>query len=242
MKTKKVVQVFLLGTMIMFLGLLFGGRPGLLIGLVLSLLIFWLSIQDEVLFLIQNNPHRLIKGQDFFGFSQEVQATLYLIETQDAFICSGPGWGSPTGWIAVSERLAKQLKKEELRALLHFHDQWVLQRSGYWNRLFSGVYCSIQNMIYASPTHPLTSRIGTFITSWLTVLPGLEKYLIRALEKTPPSEKESLARAFERLRSYAINIPANVPSSLDFLFVHPQRPCRHLSNPYIRLLVGYEPL
>lgn len=242
MKTKKIVQVFLLGTMIMFLGLLLGGRPGLLLGLLVSLLIFWLSLQDETLFLIKKNPHRLIKGQDFFGLSQEISSSLYVIEIQDAFICSGPSWGAHKGWIAISETLATKLKKDELKALLHFHDRWILHRSGYWTRLSAGVYVSLLNFLQSFRTHHLVSAIVLFLARWLTFLPGLKKYLTRSIEETPIEQKESLARALERLQSYAINIPTQVPSTLDFLFIHPQRPCRHLSNPYIRMLVGYEPL
>lgn len=242
MKTKKVLQLILIDTMIMFLGMMIAGRWGLLIGLGLSLFLFWLCLRDDLPHFFNTQNLSPLRGQDPMGLRALSRHGIYIVPAQDVFICSGTFWLKEHGWILISESLIQKIKPDELKALVSFHSRWVDARFGFWTRLSACLFISFQNFISQTQLSQPIRRVAAALLTFLVLLPSQKSKVLQALNGTPEFEKKSLAFVFDRLKSYAINIPAKTPEAFDFVQLHPQRPCRQLSNPYIRQLVGYEPI
>lgn len=130
MKNSTKVWLLFIGLCFFTLGFGYqiGGRPGLLLAFVISVLsLFVLAFFDESYFLDLMKATEL-KGQDSWGLRQIVVKTsdrlnmkvphLFLISKHDSPIIFSCVFGSTSSYIALSEKLIRKLSPEELEALL----------------------------------------------------------------------------------------------------------------------------
>jgi Zn-dependent protease with chaperone function len=143
MKNSTKVWLLFIGLCFFTLGVGYqiGGRPGLLLAFVISVLsLLVLAFFDESYFLDLMKATEL-KGQDSWGLREIVFKAsdrlnmkaphLFLISKHDAPIIFSCVIGNRSSYIALSEKLIQKLSKEEIEALLvrqtcsiHFWNRW----------------------------------------------------------------------------------------------------------------------